>query len=408
MGRERVSKIAGGVTTYFYWGIGEKVNGSWTRLYVQGLGGKLVEYSDGGTKFFVTNHLGTIAARMDLSGETMEIYRYLPYGERYAGNQTPHQYTGKERDSESGLDYFGARYYGSAHGRWMSVDAVLGDVHNPQRHNRYAYCLGEPINHLDPDGADPLDAYRFWLWIQSYLGLVNHATITVVGDLSDVWGPGTISSNSGFHMAAAVGGGADQHMLRDTDPASGIVSPITVRQLRSLELDGSKIADYLTNLENNSACVGQIVGLLSVGAALLGSGGAEAMAIAGGMTALSQALIMYGHGEASRTDIGLAAANLKASGQLLPMALGEAVRIGLSSGGAKLIGFGAGGLIQGIFGAAGGQGSPDILSQGFDSIMSQSDNSLQSLIGLVGIGIGKVLPSYGNQILSDCGFSAEP
>ncbi len=90
---ERVSKIAGGVTTYFYWGIGEKVNGSWTRLYVQGLGGKLVEYSDGGTKFFVTNHLGTIAARMDVSGETMEIYRYLPYGERYAGNQTPHQYT---------------------------------------------------------------------------------------------------------------------------------------------------------------------------------------------------------------------------------------------------------------------------------------------------------------------------
>ena len=63
--------------------------GNWTRLYVSGLGGKLVEYRDGGTKFFVTNHLGTIAARMDLSGQTMEIYRYLPYGERYAGNQGP-------------------------------------------------------------------------------------------------------------------------------------------------------------------------------------------------------------------------------------------------------------------------------------------------------------------------------
>ena len=49
---------------------------------MQGLGGKLVESSDGGTKFFVTNHLGTIAARMDLSGQTMEIYRYLPSGRR--------------------------------------------------------------------------------------------------------------------------------------------------------------------------------------------------------------------------------------------------------------------------------------------------------------------------------------
>ncbi len=148
---ERVSKMAGGVTTCFYWGIGEKVNGSWTRLYVQGLGGKLVESSDGGTKFFVTNHLGTIAARMDLSGQTMEIYRYLPYGERYAGNQTPHQYTGTERDAESGLDYFGARYLSSAHGRWMSVDPGLSSK-APQRLNRYAYVLGNPTTFVDPDG----------------------------------------------------------------------------------------------------------------------------------------------------------------------------------------------------------------------------------------------------------------
>ena len=128
--------------------------GNWTRLYVSGLGGKLVEYSDGGTKFFVTNHLGTIAARMDLSGQLMETYRYLPYGERYAGTQTTHQYTGKERDAESGLDYFGARYYASAHGRWMGVDPVLGDMGNPQRLNRYSYVGNDPIGTIDPDGTD--------------------------------------------------------------------------------------------------------------------------------------------------------------------------------------------------------------------------------------------------------------
>ncbi len=149
---ERVSKIAAGVTTYFYWGIGEKVGGQWTKLYVQGLGGKLVEYSGGVTWFFATNHLGTIAARMNVSGTLMETYRYLPYGERDAGNQTPHQYTGKERDNESGLDYFGARYYASSHGRWMSVDPAIQNLFDPQSLNRFTYVRGNPAKLVDPDG----------------------------------------------------------------------------------------------------------------------------------------------------------------------------------------------------------------------------------------------------------------
>ncbi len=81
----------------------------------------------------------------------METYRYLPYGERYAGTHTIHQYTGKERDSESGLDYFGARYLSSAHGRWMSVDPIVS-MSDPQSLNRYASVAGNPINFLDPDG----------------------------------------------------------------------------------------------------------------------------------------------------------------------------------------------------------------------------------------------------------------
>ncbi len=82
---ERVWKIAAGVTTYFYWSIGEKVAGQWRKLFVQGLGGKLVESSGGTTWFFATNHLGTIAARMNVRGTLMETYRYLPPGEGVEG-----------------------------------------------------------------------------------------------------------------------------------------------------------------------------------------------------------------------------------------------------------------------------------------------------------------------------------
>jgi RHS repeat-associated protein len=94
----------------------------------------------------------------------------LPYGDQlasypdqfactYADDSTPLYYTGKERDAESGNDYFGARYYASSMGRWLSPDwsahvmpvpyAKLGD---PQSLNLYSYVLNNPLNGIDPDG----------------------------------------------------------------------------------------------------------------------------------------------------------------------------------------------------------------------------------------------------------------
>lgn len=63
-------------------------------------------------------------------------------------------YTGKERDAESGLDYFGARYYGSTMGRFMSPDPLGGHLENPQSLNKYAYALNNPLTNTDPTGLD--------------------------------------------------------------------------------------------------------------------------------------------------------------------------------------------------------------------------------------------------------------
>jgi RHS repeat-associated protein len=62
--------------------------------------------------------------------------------------------SGKERDNETGLDYFGARYYSGAQGRWTSPDpgnagASLGD---PQSWNAYAYTRNNPLKYIDPNG----------------------------------------------------------------------------------------------------------------------------------------------------------------------------------------------------------------------------------------------------------------
>ena len=63
-----------------------------------------------------------------------------------------HQFTSKERDAETGLDYFGARYYSGAQGRYISPDPMGGKIANPQSFNRYAYVLNNPLKFTDPTG----------------------------------------------------------------------------------------------------------------------------------------------------------------------------------------------------------------------------------------------------------------
>jgi RHS repeat-associated protein len=67
--------------------------------------------------------------------------------------------TGKERDSESGNDYFGARYYASTMGRLLSPDWSSGptavpyaDLGNPQTLNLYSYVNNNPLSRVDSDG----------------------------------------------------------------------------------------------------------------------------------------------------------------------------------------------------------------------------------------------------------------
>jgi RHS repeat-associated protein len=67
------------------------------------------------------------------------------------------KFTQKERDIETGLDYFGARYYGSMQGRFTGVDPIyvtLERLIDPQRLNLYSYVRNNPVVFVDPDGMD--------------------------------------------------------------------------------------------------------------------------------------------------------------------------------------------------------------------------------------------------------------
>ncbi|MGH9745326.1 MAG: RHS repeat-associated core domain-containing protein [Candidatus Acidiferrales bacterium] len=81
----------------------------------------------------------------------------------YPYDATPRKFTGKERDSESGLDNFGARYDSSSLGRFMSPDPInltAKRVVDPQTLNKYAYARNNPLLYVDPTGRDITIFYR--------------------------------------------------------------------------------------------------------------------------------------------------------------------------------------------------------------------------------------------------------
>ncbi len=179
-GENRLAKATGsGSTVYGYDGLGRRVmkqeaGGTLTYYVYDAFGGLAAEYlptgpdSTVGTHYLGTDHLGSTRLVTDQAGEVVSRHDYLPFGEEipntvgsrqsvagYAWNGSLTQrFTGKERDGETGLDYFGARYLSGAMGRFTGADPLLnsGRPWMPQSWNRYAYTLNNPLRFTDPTG----------------------------------------------------------------------------------------------------------------------------------------------------------------------------------------------------------------------------------------------------------------
>jgi RHS repeat-associated protein len=109
------------------------------------------------THFFVGDHLGTAQMEFAQGGYPVWQGQFAPFGDELNSQTTANHYkfTGKERDAESGLDYFGARYYASSMGRWSSADPseeYFANPNNPQSLNLYAYGWNNPTRFVDDDG----------------------------------------------------------------------------------------------------------------------------------------------------------------------------------------------------------------------------------------------------------------
>jgi RHS repeat-associated protein len=119
----------------------------------------------GSVAYYFSDHLKTASVITDSAGNIKSDSDYYPWGGelQFVANDPNHyKFTGKERDTETGLDYFGARYYSNGLGRFITPDPVLvlaRTIPVPQRWNRYSYVINQPLGRVDPDGAQDVTVY---------------------------------------------------------------------------------------------------------------------------------------------------------------------------------------------------------------------------------------------------------
>lgn len=223
--RQKAVTINSTITTYTYDGDGRRVLktiGATATTFVYDAQGHLAaEYGNAtnpltGTTYLTDDHLGSTRLVTNTSGAAVSRFDYAPFGEeltagidgRIAPNSTnqyptatldgtSQKFTSKERDSETGLDFFGARYMSSAQGRFTSPDEFTGgavdpftgqqinqpgplpyaDITDPQSLNKYAYVMNNPLRYTDPDGHCP------WC-VGAVIGFFGGAAAQAVADFA--------------------------------------------------------------------------------------------------------------------------------------------------------------------------------------------------------------------------------
>ena len=127
--------------------------------------------------YYHPDHLGSSSYITNLDGEVVQHIEYVPFGEVFIEERnsiwnTPYLFNAKEFDEETGLYYYGARYYDPRLSLWMSVDPISnydplnsenyldgehnGGIYNYANLNSYIYCYQNPVKLVDPNGKQAL------------------------------------------------------------------------------------------------------------------------------------------------------------------------------------------------------------------------------------------------------------
>ena len=106
--------------------------------------------------YYHPDHLGSSSYITNLDGEVVQHIEYVPFGEVFIEERnniwnTPYLFNAKEFDEETGLYYYGARYYDPRLSLWMSTDPMQEKY---PWITSFCYTFNNPIKFIDPDGND--------------------------------------------------------------------------------------------------------------------------------------------------------------------------------------------------------------------------------------------------------------
>ncbi len=155
-GYGEMTALGGGVVTdytifYVYDGINPIVEyapkGSILQHYIYVGSHHIARVSGADTHWYHCDALGSPRKMNNELGGVVWSATYYPFGEMTAGSGNTHGFTGKEFDSEMGLNYFCQRYYEPEIGRFMTLDPQGSPASSP-----YAYCANKPLEFIDPTG----------------------------------------------------------------------------------------------------------------------------------------------------------------------------------------------------------------------------------------------------------------
>lgn len=164
--------------------------------------------------FYHSDHLGSTSYITDKDGNATQFVCYKPYGkalvdEHATSFESPWKFNGKELDAETGLYYYGARYYEPVLALWYGVDALTEKYPNM---GGYVYCAGNPVRLIDPDG----NKIKIGSWIDqllSYCGYRTEFVKKVEHDIEVI----KSSSKEGFNMIETLENSELEHVILETD-----------------------------------------------------------------------------------------------------------------------------------------------------------------------------------------------
>ncbi|MDP2922026.1 MAG: toxin TcdB middle/N-terminal domain-containing protein [Candidatus Omnitrophota bacterium] len=211
----RVKKIAPDSSVTYIGSLFEKDSSGKTRKYIYLGQNRIASVESTGSQYYYhEDHLGSSSVVTDSQGQLAQHLEYLPYGKVNVSTGTDiakHKFTGKELDN-TGLYFYGARYYDPEIGRFITADPTIQRPFDPQDLNRYSYCRNNPINYTDPSG---LGWGKFWKKasgfvgaavglvlgvINPYLGMLAYSAIAASGQ------GGNFGKNFGINFASGLVG----------------------------------------------------------------------------------------------------------------------------------------------------------------------------------------------------------